>query len=375
MTRRVTAVVCLLLTAGAMAARAQAVSLKPSFGTSVVFDDNLYHQPVGEGDVIVRFSPRLDAVYKSERLALSSRYALDAERFDRHPALTTARGRQEASFDAGYSASRRFSLGAAAAFAETHTPADLNAVTALTPGRVRARRLTLNPSATYAAGPRATASLGYLVTSETLQGGVGLTTESATVALEHRGSARHSLRVEYLDQHFQFAGAGTPSSRALTGEWTRDVTRGTALTLRVGPRLTSGVLSPEIAASARHLLRAGGVAVSYLETQTTLIGLAGLARARSVTATADGDLRPGVTLRAGSGVLQARQAGLSSIAYRVSASCAWRPAGRMEIEAGYEAEVQRGNLYTAQVAQTSQRHVATLTFIVVQTAAPLRGRE
>ena len=375
MTCRVAAAVCLLLTAGAVVPSAQAVSLKPSFGTSVVFDDNLYHQPVGEGDVIVRFSPRLDAVRQSERLALSSRYALDAERFDRHPELTTARGRQEASFDAGYRASRRLSLAGAAAFAETQSPADLNEVTALTPGRVRARRLTLHPSATYAAGPRATASLGYVVTSETLHGGVGLTTESATVALEHRVSDRQSFRIEYLDQHFQFTGAGAPASRALTGEWTRDVARGTALTLRAGPRLTSGVPAPEIAASARHLLRAGAVAVSYLETQTTLIGLAGLARARSVTATAEGDLRPGLRLRGGSGLLQARQAGLSSIAYRISAFCAWRPAGRMEIEAGYDTEIQRGNLYTAQAAQTIQRHVATVTFVVVQTAAPSRGGE
>jgi hypothetical protein len=239
----------------------------------------------------------------------------------------------------------------------------LNGLTAITPGRARARRLTLHPSATYALGPRATASFGYAVIAETLLGGVSLTTQSATSTLERRFSGRHRLRVEYLDQHFRFVGVDASTSRALTSEWTGEMMRGTALTLRAGPRVTKGVLAPEIAASARHQLHAGHIAVSYLETQTTLIGLAGIARARSVTATADRQLRRGVTLRGGSGVLQARQAGLSSIVYRVSAACAWSPAGRMGIEAGYDSEFQRGNLYTAQAAQIIQRHVATVKLV------------
>ena len=375
MTRRMLAAVCILWLAGASAPGAQGVSVRPSFGTSVVFDDNLYQQPVGEGDVSVRFSPRLDAGYTSERLTLSSRYALDADRFARHPELTTARGRQEASFDAGYHASRRLTLATAAAFAESQSPADLNDVTALTPGRVRARRLTLSPSATYGVGPRATASLGYRVTSENLHGGVGLTTQSASAALDHHVSARHHLRVEYVDQHFLFAGAGARASRTLTGEWTGEVIRGTVVTLRAGPRLTSGVPAPEIAVSARHLLRAGSIVVSYLQTQTTLIGLAGLARARGVTATADGGLRHGIRLRGGSGVLQARQSGLTSIVYRVSGSCVWSPARRLDIEAGYDGELRRGNLYTADAAQTVRRHVLTLSFLVARTPAPLRAGE
>jgi hypothetical protein len=370
MTWRVAAAVCLCLLAGATAPSAQGVSVRPSFATSVVFDDNLYHQPVGEGDVIARFSPRLDAAYTSERLALSSRYALDAERFARHPELTTARGRQEASFDAGYSASRRLSLAAAAAFAETQTPADLNEVTLLTPGRVRARRLTLHPSATYGIGPRAVAGLGYTVTSETLDGGVSLTTQTATSTLEHRVSSRQSLRVEYLDQHFLFDGVDATTSRALTAEWTRDVRRDIALTLRAGPRLTSGILAPEIAASARHQRRAGTIGVSYLQTQTTLIGLAGITRARSLTATADHQLGPGLTVSGASGVLQARQSDRSSIVYRLAASCAWDPAGRLRIEADYNSDVQRGNVYTAATVETIQRRVFSVKLIVVQTAAP-----
>jgi hypothetical protein len=45
-----------------------------------------------------------------------------------------------------------------------------------------------------------------------------------------------------------------------------------------GPRVTAGVLAPELWVSARRALRAGSVSLFYQQTQTTLIGLAGIAR-------------------------------------------------------------------------------------------------
>ena len=319
--------------------------------------------------MIVRFSPRLDAAYQSGRLAITSRYALDADRFTRHPELTTAHGRQEAGFDAHYDASRRLLVTGMAAFTETQTPSDLNEVTALTPGRARARRLVFGPSATYDVGSRTGASAGYTTTFETLQGGVSVTTQSATAALEHRRSAASGVRVEYLDQRFVFGGLQATVSRALTAEWTREVKRATTLTLRAGPRLTDGVVAAEVAASARHQLRAGAISVSYLQTQATLIGLPGIAGVRSVTATTERQLRPRLTLRADTGVLQTRQRDLSSLVYRVSGSCAWTFANHLGIEAGYDMDLQRGDLYTAQAAQNIGRHLATVSLIVAQAAA------
>jgi hypothetical protein len=374
MTRRAAAVVLWLVAGGAITMRAQDLSFVPSFRMSTVYDDNLYHRPVGEGDMTVRFSPRLDAVYTSQRLALSSRYALDADRFSRHPELTTAHGRQEASLDARYDASRRLSIGAMAAFTATQTAADLNELTGLTPGRVPARRVTLRPSATYHLGPRADASVGYAVTSEALRGGVGLTTQSVTSTLEHHLSTRDSVRFEYLDQHFLFAGFPAKTSRALTAEWAREVSRGTNLRLRAGPRLTSGLLAPEISASVGHRLRAGDITVGYVQTQATLIGLAGTAATRGISATAGGEVRPRVRLRATSGLLRTQQGDLSSLVYRVSASCAWTVARRLAVEAGYDSDFQRGHLYTAQATQHIRRNLASVTLIVAQTGAPGRDR-
>src|SRR4030095_3883730 len=111
--------------------------------------DNLFQQPDPESDFSVRFSPRLEAVRESQKLTLSGRVALGAHRSSQHPDLSTARARQDAAVDARYSVSRRLSIASVASFTETQTPADLNQITALTPGRAQARRVMLHPSATH----------------------------------------------------------------------------------------------------------------------------------------------------------------------------------------------------------------------------------
>jgi hypothetical protein len=350
-------------------AGAQSLSVVPSFGTTAAYDDNLYHRPVAEGDFSVRFSPRLDARYQSRRTTLTGRVALDADRFARHTELTTAHAREDVGIDAQYAASPRLSLAGTASFMETQTPADLNDVTALTPGRAQARRLALHSSATYHAGPRADAGAGYTVTSDSLHGGVSVTTQTASASLERHMWARDSVRVEYLEQHFLFDQAQASASRAVTAEWTREVRRGTSLTLRAGPRVTDGVVAPELAASARHVLRAGNLSLSYQQTQTTLIGLNGIARVRGVTAATERELRSRLKVRATAGALQTRQHDVSTLAYRVSGACAWTLAPRVAIEAGYDTELQHGNLYAAQTAQHIRRNLATVTLVVTQAGA------
>jgi hypothetical protein len=370
MTRRVTAIVVSLQAAGAVAPAAQSVTVAPSFGTSVVYDDNLYHQPVAEGDLRTRFSPRIDVVRQSEKLTVSSRFALDADRFTQHPELTTATARQDATVDARYTASRRLSFTAAASFTETETPADLNEVTALTPGRARARRMTVHPSTTYDIGARDAVRVGYIVSSDSLQGGVGATAQTATASVERHLSARSTLTVEYLEQHFLFGGGSDASaSRAITTEWTRELARGTTLMLRAGPRVTRGMPAPELAATARHQQRAGSLSLSYQQTQTTLIGLEGIADVRGLAATAERELSPRLRILTSTGVLQTRQAHGASLTYRVSGVCTWTLAHGIAVEAGYDADRQRGNLYTAQPAQNINGNRATVALTVAPVAS------
>ncbi len=374
MTYRVAAIVLSLQSAGTVAARAQGLTVVPSFATSVVFDDNLYHRPVAEGDLSVRFSPHIDVVRQSEKLQVTSRFGLDADRFTQHPELTTAAAREEASTSVRYTASRRLSVSTAASFTETETPADLNEITALTPGHTRARRVTVSPSAAYSLGARDDAKVGYTVTSESLRGGVDGTTQTATASVERHLSIRSTLAVEYLEQHFLFGGSDASASRALTTEWTRELSRGTTLTLRAGPRVTRGVFAPELAVTARRLQRTGNLSLSYQQTQTTLIGLDGIVSVKGVTATAQRELSPRFKVSTSSGVLQTRQPAGASLTYRVSGACTWLVSHGLAVEAGYDADRQRGNLYTAQPAQTINSNRATVTFVVAQTPSAGSGR-
>jgi hypothetical protein len=329
MTCRAAAVAVCLLSASAVATAAQGLTLVPSIGTSVVYDDNLFQRPDPVGDFSVRFSPRLEAARQSQKLAISSRFALDADRFAQHPELSTARARQDAAVDARYSVSL---------------------------------------------GPRSDARFGYTVTSDTVQGGVSVTTQTAAASIEGRVSERTRVNVEYLDQYFVFGGSQTSASHAITAEWTRELNRGTTLALRAGPRVTRGVLAPEIAASARHLQRAGDLSLSYQQTQTTLIGLTGVADVKAVTAAAERELWQRFRLVASSGVLRTRLSDGSSLTYRFAGTCAWTLARGLAVEAGYDADRQRGNPYAAQPAQNIRRNRAMVTLVVGQAAGTVVAR-
>jgi hypothetical protein len=330
--------------ASAIPVRAQTVSVVPSFGISQVYDDNLFYRPVGEADTTTRFSPRIDMVHASERLTASGRYALDADRFANHPELTTMHARQDAGVDAEYRSSPRLSVSVSAAFAETQTAAELNSATALTPGRVRAQRLTLHGATEYHVGPSTEVTGGFEVAGDRLIGGVGLVTERASSTIDHHASARTDVRVESSYERYLFEGVGSKTSLALTAEWTRELTRGTSLALRLGPRATDGALSPEIGASLHRQLHAGEASFSYAHTQTTLVGLAGTADVHSVTA-AYGIDRRRLKLRATPGLLRTTQATQSAVVYRMSVSCVRPVSQRLAIEAAYDLNVQRGNIY------------------------------
>jgi hypothetical protein len=374
MTWRIAAVTLWLQVLGPLAMAAQGVTLTPSAGTSVVFDDNVFQRPVAESDLSVRFSPRLDVARRSDKLTFSGQFAMNADRFSEHPELTTALAREDVVLDARYAASPRLSIATAASFMGTEMPEELNEIAALTPGRARAQRVTVQPSATYSLGPRADASVAYSATSDTLRGGVSVMTHAATSSLERHVSDRSTLRVEYLEQHFIFSAGPTSASRAITTTWSHNVTRGTTLTLRGGPRVTRGVVAPELSATARHVERAGSVTVSYQQTQTTLIGLSGVADVRGVTVTAERALRSHVRLTASSGASQTRQPEGSSLAYRVSGGCTWTLANGLAVEAAYDADRQRGNLYTALPDQNIGRNRVMLTLIVARPPGPESAR-
>jgi len=368
------AVIVLLQMAAPIAASAQTFTLVPSFGTTEVYDDNVFYRTDAEADTITRFTPGVDTRYASERLIVSGHYVLDADRFAAHPELTTAHGRQDGGIDATYQASRRLSFIGAAGYIESQTPADLNQATGLAPGRVRAQRLTIQPSTVYQLDPNTDAKAGYTLTRDRLAGGVGLVSQSATSTLDHRLSDRNDVRLEHVYQHYMFdvlGVAATRTSQTLTVEWTHALDRATSLSLRAGPRATDGAASAEIAASVRRHVRAGDASLAYLHTQTTLIGLAGTAETDSVTAAFTSDPHRRLVVHAGPSVSYTRQADLASMVYRLSLSCARPIARNLSVEAAYDVNLQRGNVYTGRGVDAIERNVALIKLVVAQTA-PVR---
>jgi hypothetical protein len=365
MMRIVIAIVPALVAAPA-ATYAQDVSVSPSFGISQMYDDNLFDRPAAEADTITRVSARMDAHYRSEPQTFSARYALDADWFAHHTDLTTTHARQDAGFEDQYHVTRRLSFNTAAAFTETQTPAELNLATALTPGRARAQRLTLQPSVAYEFGPLTNATIGYVAAHDQLLG-VSLVTQTATASIEHHRSARDGVRWEYSYQSFQFDAIDRKTSQVLTAEWTHDLTHATSVSLRGGPRVTGGTLSADAAVSLHRKMRIGEATLAYAHTQTTLIGLVGIADSHSATARVSGELKSGLRLRVEPGLLRTMQMTLGSTVYRMSIGGVQPVGRRFAIEASYDLNVQHGNIYAAERVETIGRHVLVLKLVAAAT--------
>jgi hypothetical protein len=351
---------------------AQGLSFVPSFAVSRIADDNVFYRPIGESDLTTRVSPRVDASYDDGRLTWSGRYQLDADQFERHPQLTTAHARQDAGVDLSYSATRRLSIAGTAAFVESETPLDLNLEAAPVPGRVRARRYSVQPSATYQLTARTDAALRYTAASDALADGVGVRTSEATVSVTHHRSPVTDLRFAYTFQHFGFEQVDASVSHTWTAEWSRTLDRATSITLGGGPRVTDGVVSPDVTAALHRRLRAGEAAITYLHTTTTLLGTLSLADMHSLSVVVAAEPRPRVRLHAGPALLHTTQGPLSSAVYRMIAGCEWPLAKRLTVRADYDVNVQRGNIYMAQSIETIGRNRIMVSLAASAAGAPAR---
>jgi hypothetical protein len=335
-----------------------------------VYDDNLFNLPARDGDAITRAGSAFDAGYRSERRLLTARYALDADRFARHPELTSAAARQDALVSAGYHANRRLSFDGTASFADTQTPAELNLESGLAPGRAHAQRFSVRPSTTASIGPLATATISYTGARDHMFG-VNLVSQTASAALDRHASTRADLRWEYTYQRYVFNGGEPTVSQALTAEWRRSLTRATLVVFRAGPRMTGSHLSADAAASVNRTLRFGAASLAYSHTQTTLVGLIGVADKHAVSASLRLHSVSGRQLRIEPAALRTRQLALVSTVYRVSIGYIQPLGSVFALDASYDINNQRGNIYTAAQFETIGRHVA-MAKLVAQRGGAVR---
>ena len=336
-----------LLFHGAASAKSD-VSMRGALSLTGVEDDNLFSTP-GEGieDRISRLTPQVDAGYRTARLSLAGRYALDAERYAEHPELDTSRARQHAGLDLSARPSPRLGLALHGDYVTTLTPGgDLNLATGLAAGRVRARRLEMRPSIDWRSGPASGGSVTWTRTTDDVAGGESTETRSGAIELERRTSPRNTASLRLATTRYDFETAKDTSAHVMSVGWDRDLGRRAALALRGGPRFSEGRTDPEVSASLRGDFKTMHVALTGARSLTTVIGRAGAVLTDSVLPTVAFQPRPWLQVSASPGYFRIRDArgGPEATVRLADVQATWRLGDRLALVAGYRRSRQRGAL-------------------------------
>jgi len=282
---------CAAVFAALLAAPAVRAAGGPYFDAGLALtgasEDNLFATPAAEtSDVVTRLTPRLESGYRTGRLSLAARLALDVEQFRDHPELDTLQARRSGAFELSARATRAIDLGAHLAYLSTLDPAELNGPTGIQAGRRRARRLAVTPTATFRTGPRSDLSAEAGWSRDELTGGATSETGTLRLGLARRITPRDRARIDYLYERIAFqetesaaaAGGGPPGAsrieaQAVTFAWERTLSSRSALTLRAGPRFSEGTIDPEIAIELHHGMRNVDLALAYDRTLAGVVGL------------------------------------------------------------------------------------------------------
>ena len=341
------------------------IRLRPLFAMTETYDSNISSSSLKPmSDVVTRISPGIEAEYRSPLTQLQGRYTIDVERFARESSLSEVGGRQAAAVDLQYSRSRRLSLGVAAAFQKTNTPSDLGTVTGLILQRAAAERIELRPSVVRNLDPLTSGTIEYEFSADRLAGGSRMRLHRMSMGVDREMSRRNLLALDYEVRQWAFRPGGHPTSQVFRAGWSRPITRSLDVQVQGGPVVTDGVTTPDLSASLRHGTRPTDLAIGYARTQTTIVGLAGVADTESITAS--GSLRPhqGLQLHVSPGVSRTR--------HQIGRTDAWRVAFDAERHVGkavllrlsYEVNVQRGRLVTVADHSVS-RHLVQLSLLAV----------
>jgi len=353
------------------AARAQGIfQMRPLLTTAQLYDSNLFFSGTDrQSDFITRVSPGVLSEYRSPLLTLRGRYTLDLEHFNDHPELGGMDARQHAALDFSYRANSPVALAGDAEYSTTHTPSELNAATGLTLSRAKAERIGAHSSITRHFDPATAGTIDYLLTQDRIEGGMAILTHTATIGVNRRVSSRGAVNADYELRQY-YLGTSSPTSHGLRLGWTREITERSTVSIDGGPRLTDGSLAPELSASIRYRFRPGDLSLAYARTETTAIGLAGIADTQSVSATATWSPQRSLRMQISPAFFRSEQSGLQADVYRLSVDVAREIAPGLSLAAVVNTYVQHGT-FTAQLANQTIPHQDMMIKLVVE---PARSR-
>ncbi len=336
------------------AVRAQSDSgwlVKPSLLTALAYDDNIFFSPVQPlDDRILRLSPAFETGYRSAPTAFNAYYTLDAQRYDRYSQLDDDRIRDAGELNFSHEATPRLTLLADASHIRTQAPGELDPRSGLALGRASAERSYLSPSAIYQFNRLTTGSVSYAFNRDEVVGGIGSETRVLALHMDRLISRRDTFRVGYHAEEIEFENGATVDMQVLLLGGTRQFTPQTSLTLLAGPRLIEGgeddEVDPEVAASMVHEFSRGDFGLTYTRSQTTVIGVAGTADTRSLSAALIYPLGNSLGVRAESGFFTSELDGLEADAVVTDVELGYRLGDYLSLIGAYEFNSQRGSLET-----------------------------
>jgi hypothetical protein len=311
------------------------------------YDDNLFPSPtspVKQSDFSYRLGPRLGLAYATRTLDVFARYGREAEAFAFRPELDSARARQEAVLDVGWSPGRVLRLEAGALYEDTSTARDLNTVTGLETGRLPAERFSTHASAALRLGRLTRVRAEHTFSRDRISGFPTVEAQVASVALQRRLSDSESATMTFSDRQFSAAGSLT-RSHVLTLGWSRQVTPGVHFDVKAGPRVSSdGTMGPDVSLGLRGALRNGDVTFEYTQTEATAVAHLTRLDVQGVSVTLHRQLHRDVWFRGGPGIFASRDRHSEAIVYRAGAELEWRLVRRVALTGSYQWSRQEGTL-------------------------------
>jgi polysaccharide export outer membrane protein len=339
--------------------------MRPLLTTAQVYDSNLFFTRTDrQSDLITRVSPGVTSGYWSPLLTLRGRYTLDVEHFADHPELSGMDARQHAAVDYSYRADSPMALSGGAEYSSTHTPSELNAETGLIFSRARADRIGAHSSITRHFDPATAGTIDYLFAQDRIEGGIAILTHAATIGANRRLSSRSTVSADYR-LHQYYLGTASPTSHGLSVGWTRALNERSTFAIDGGPRLTDGSIKPELSASILYQSGPGALSVAYARTQTTALGLAGIAETQRVSATAAWSPQRSLRMQISPAFFHSAQPGLQADVYQLSVDVARQMAPGLSLAAVVNAYIQRGQ-FSARIANETIPHHDVMIRLVVE---------
>jgi hypothetical protein len=350
-------------------ARAQGLlRTTPLFSVTQQHDSNVFSTPLDPAaDFVTRVSPGLASEYRTPRWTTSARYLIDLERFATHTALN-GDARHQAAFSVHYNPTSRLAWDGGAELWKTRTPGELNAATGLSLTRTAARRASAHGALSRRIAPLASARLEYVITQDRLTGGAGATTHDAAARLERHRSTRDSVTWDYRFRAFDFNAAGPSVNASATAHaaligWNHTLTPSTRLSIDAGPRVTNGSTSAEMGAALQYQEGTRDLSLSYARTQTTVIGLAGVADTQSLSAAAGWPLTTTMRLQLRPSLFRTALHGVQADAYVLGFDVTCPITRGLALDLGFDASVQRGSLYARMANPTIARRQVLIRLV------------